>query len=97
MKVNQSVLPLFNQFIKDSKSGKRLKKNGGKISNGTIENYRYTLNNLEEFCNKTNFDLHICDVNKLTLREKKSEKNYWKKFYKKYPIARICNPCPLRI
>jgi|SRR5690606_30057858 len=84
MKAYQSILPLFHQFIKDSKSGKRLKKNGEKISNGTIDNYRFVFNNLEKFCLETKFTLRICDANRLNQREKKSEKNYWKKFYKKF-------------
>nr|WP_321234638.1 tyrosine-type recombinase/integrase [uncultured Psychroserpens sp.] len=84
MKQPQLLLPLFKQFIRDSETGKRLKKNGEKITKGSINNYRYTYKNLEQFTETTGFELRICDANKLNKRERLSEKNYWKKFYKKY-------------
>jgi|SRR5690606_4510214 len=89
MKKSKEFLPLFRHFINDSISGKRLKKNGEKISSGTVSNYKYTLDNLEEFSKVLNFDLRICDANKLTQREKKSEKIYWKKFYRKYTDCKL--------
>lgn len=84
MKKPIALVPLYQQFIRDSKTGKRLKKNGERISMGSINNYRYTLNNLEAFADNRSFDLRICDVSKLNKREYTSEKNYWKKFYKKF-------------
>ncbi len=84
MKKSLPLLPLFKQFIRDSETGKRLKKNGGKITQGSINNYRYTLNNLIHFSQQTDFELRICDASKLNKREFGSEKNYWKKFYKKF-------------
>ncbi len=84
MKKTTLILPLFKQFIRDSETGKRLKKNGNKITKGTINNYRYVLHNLIEFTNTENFELRICDAQRLTKREIASEKNYWKKFYRKF-------------
>jgi integrase len=84
MKKPLPLIPLFKQFIRDSETGKRLKKNGEKIAKGSIDNYRYTLNNLELFVETTGFELRICDASKLNKRERLSEKNYWKKFYKKF-------------
>lgn len=84
MKKTLPFLPLFKQFIRDSETGKRLKKNGEKITKGSISNYKYTLNNLELFVEITGFELRICDASKLNKRERLSEKNYWKKFYKKF-------------
>ncbi|MDO5981453.1 tyrosine-type recombinase/integrase [Flavivirga spongiicola] len=84
MKKTTILLPLFKQFIRDSETGKRLKKNGEKITKNTIDNYRYVHNNLTKFCVETDFDFRICNVYKLNTREFISEKNYWKKFYKKY-------------
>lgn len=78
------MLPLFKQFIKDSESGKRLKKNGSRITKGTIDNYRYVLHNLIEFSSSCSFELRVCDAQKLNKREQVSEKNYWKKFYRKF-------------
>lgn len=84
MKKTTPILPLFKQFIRDSETGKRLKKNGERITKGTIDNYRYVLHNLIEFTTETGFELRVCDAGKLTKREVTSEKNYWKKFYSKF-------------
>ena len=84
MKRTVELLPLFKQFIKDSETGKRLKKNGSKITKGTIANYRYVLHNLIEFSNTCDFELRLADAHKLNKRELVSEKNYWKKFYHKF-------------
>ena len=84
MKKTEALLPLFKQFIRESETGKRLKKNGEKITKNSIANYHYVYNNLTRFCLEIDFDLRICHANKLNTREQVSEKNYWKKFYKKY-------------
>ncbi|WP_422103842.1 site-specific integrase [Winogradskyella sp.] len=84
MKKTTPLLPLFRQFIRDSQTGKRLKKNGERITNSAIDNYRFTLKNIEGFIEETGFELRICDASKLNKREMGSEKNYWKKFYKKF-------------
>lgn len=84
MKKTTSIIPLFKQFIRDSETGKRLKKNGTTITKGTIDNYRYVLHNLIEFSSTCDFELRVCDAQKLTKRELASEKNYWKKFHRKF-------------
>jgi len=84
MRISKPILPLFKQFINDSESGKRLKKDGAKISKGTIDNYRYVYHNLVAFCADTNFDLRICEAHKLNQREFVAEKNYWKKFHRRF-------------
>ncbi len=93
MKKTTPLLPLFTRFIRDTQTGKRLKKNGERIKQGSIDNYRYTLNNLIKFSIKTGFELRICDVSKLSKREFVSEKNYWKKFYKKFTEYLYKNGC----
>jgi len=84
MKKVKPIIPLFNQFIKNTETGKRLKKNGERIKKEPIQNYKYVLNNLIGFTTDTDFELRICDASRLTKREYISEKNYWKKFYKKF-------------
>ena len=84
MKTTQALIPLFRQFIKESENGKRLKKNGERITKGSIDNYRYVLQNLIQFSSDTNFELRVCNIRKLTQKELISEKNYWKKFYKTF-------------
>lgn len=84
MKKTSPIIPLFQQFIRSSETGKRLKKNGERIKPQSVQNYKYVLRNLMEFSLKKDFELRICDASRLTHREYVSEKNYWKKFYKKY-------------
>jgi integrase len=84
MKPVTPIIPLFKQFIRDSETGKRLKKNGEKLTPNTILNYHYVFQNLVKFSQETEFELRVCDITKLGKRELVSEKNYWKKFYKNY-------------
>ncbi|WP_346881653.1 tyrosine-type recombinase/integrase [uncultured Algibacter sp.] len=93
MKKTTEIIPLFQLFIRESETGKRLKKNGERITKSSINNYRYALNNLQKFSLNTNFELRICDASKLNKRELLSEKNYWKKFYKKYTDYLYKNGC----
>ena len=93
MKKTSELLPLFIRFIRDTETGRRLKKNGEKIQPQTIQNYKYVLNNLEGFSTDSGFELRICDASKLTKREYTSEKNYWKKFYKKFTDYLYSNGC----
>ena len=74
----------FEKFLVDSKRGKRLQPNGKKISPGTLANYDFTRRLLGEFCEKKKFELRIRPARKLSGRKLESEKNYWKKFYKKF-------------
>ena len=84
MKKPTPVIPLFKQFIKDSETGKRLKKNGERLKSSSIFNYSYVLQNLIRFSTEIKFELRICDASKMNQREIKSEKSYWKKFYIKF-------------
>lgn len=84
MKKATPITPLFKQFIRDTETGKRLKKNGERIKPDSIQNYHYVLQNLIQFSSDTSFELRICDASKLNKRELQSEKNYWKKFYQKF-------------
>ena len=77
-------LSLFEKFISDSKKGKRLQPNGKKVSEGTIDNYTYCKKLLEKFCLSKSFHLRIKEERRLNSREFETEKNYWKKFYKKF-------------
>jgi len=83
---------LFDSFITDSARGKRLQPNGKRISAGTVANYRYSRRLLAEFCNVQQFSLRIRPVRYLNSRETETEKNYWKKFYKRF-TAYLYNDC----
>lgn len=93
MKKETLLLPLFKKFIRETETGKRLKNNGEKIKKSSIKNYKYVLNNLEKFSVQTGFELRLCDASKLTKREYLTEKNYWKKFYKKFTTYLYKNGC----
>lgn len=87
------LLPLFEKFIQDSKSGKRLQPNGKKISKGTICMYECTYKLLVGFSKKNGSCLRIKDAYKLTHRQLVNEQNYWAKFYKKFTtfLYTTCN------
>jgi hypothetical protein len=50
-----NLLQLFEKFIRDSDSGRRLQKNGKRLGKGTIENYCYLQKLLINFEVKKNF------------------------------------------
>lgn len=93
MKKSQAIIPLFKKFIRESETGKRLKKNGERIKQGSIDNYGFVLSNLIRFNKATDFELRICDASRLTKREYISEKNYWKKSYKNFTEFLYKNGC----
>ncbi len=93
MKKTLPIIPLFQQFIKETETGKRIKKNGEKIKPASIQNYHYVLQNLIKFSAENKLELRICDASKLDKRELLSEKSYWKKFYQKFTEFLYKNGC----
>lgn len=75
---------LYDKFISDSKTGRRLQPNGKRISAGTLDNYKYTAKLINKFCVEKHFRLRIRPIRALNKTELMKEKNYWKKFYKKF-------------
>ena len=75
---------LLNDFISDSYAGRRTKKNGSKISSGTIQNYLYLQKALEGFAEQSTFDIKIYVSDKLSQNEKEQANRYYKKFYKAF-------------
>jgi hypothetical protein len=84
LKKEHAFMPLFERFILDSRNGKRLQPNGKKLSTGTITTYISTKNLLSKFCQEKEFYLRIRQERYLNLRETETERNYWKKFYKRF-------------
>ena len=78
------LLKLYEKFITDSKKGKRLQPSGKRISRGTIDNYYNTYRLLRSFSEKKKFQLIIKTDRYMNRRELNSERNYWKKFYKRF-------------
>jgi integrase len=79
-----AFFPFFERFIKDSSKGKRVQPDGKRIGAGTIRNYNNTFLLLKDFCREKNFELRIRPMKYLNRREAEVEKNYWKKFYKRF-------------
>lgn len=78
------VFILLNEFIRDSSSGKRLKKNGTRISAGTVTNYQYLQKHLLGFTDTATFELKIYIASNLTQSQKERAKNYYKKLYRSF-------------
>lgn len=74
------LLPLFEQFIKDTEKGKRTKSTGERIKPQTINTYRCVQRLLTIFCDQKNYTWRVCEYQRLTKREKLRERTYWKKF-----------------
>lgn len=75
---------LFNKFINDTAKGNRLQKNGQKVKQITIDNYRNTLKFLNRFCDETKFEIRLFLVNHCTHKEINKAKIYWQQFYFKF-------------
>ena len=85
-KSNQSELDFldeFQNFIKATQKGKRLKKDGNKIAKGTQKKMECTFNLLKNFSCQKKFQLRIKILQK-NQRQINSEKIYWKRFYLKF-------------
>lgn len=78
-------MKLFEKFIKDSKSGKRLKKGSKKVSATTISNYNRVYIKLCQFSERKGFYIRIQSLSHVKgVREFKHEKQYWKDFYTRF-------------
>lgn len=78
------LLSLYEKFIHDSNKGNRLQPNGKSVTEGTVQNYYHSFLVLKRFSAEKQFELRIKPVRRLSTRELATEKNYWKKFYKRF-------------
>ncbi len=78
------LVNLFKQFIKESYSGKRLKKDGKKIKPQTIQNYEAVLNLITEFEKFDEQNIRIKTITGRNKRETDSGRKYWKQFYTRF-------------
>ncbi len=75
---------LFTEFINNSFSGIRRKKDGSKISEGTVWNYVTVRNVIQKFCEEKNFKIRLFIDSNLTQKEREKAAKYWLMFYNKY-------------
>jgi integrase len=78
------LVPLFQQFMKDSYKGKRLKPDGSRIKKQTVNNYSYVLRYLLEFEEQQTDRIRIKIIKGENKRLFTSERNYWRKFYERF-------------
>jgi integrase len=75
---------LFDEFIHNSSTGIRRKKDGSRLSEGTVGNYVTVKNSIQEFCKKKNFKIRLFVDCNLTPKEREKAFKYWLKFYDRY-------------
>lgn len=78
------VVPLFQQFIKASYKGNRVKPDGSRIKKQTVDNYGYVLRYLQEFEIVQGEPVRIRVIKGENKRLFNSERNYWRKFYERF-------------
>ena len=71
----------FHQFIRISRSGRRLTPSGKRITKGTIITYEYVEKLIQEFETNTQTKLRIQLLHRASMRMLQREKNYWKRFF----------------
>lgn len=75
---------LFDKFIKETQSGKRVQNNGKRLRNSSIEPYLWLRKLLSDFSIEKDFPLYVRNISNLKKRELLAEKKYWEKFYKHF-------------
>ena len=78
------LLPLFEKFIKDSYKGRRLKADGTRVKEQTIQNYEYVICYIKEYETKFDIALRIKVFASTNKRIFLAERKYWKKFYHEF-------------
>ncbi len=84
MNTAYNFLILFDHFISEGKSGKRLKKDGSNLRSSTLGRYVTTRNLLLRFSAMENFELRIKNFIPADIQLIKEEKAYWKGFYNSF-------------
>jgi integrase len=85
MKIKEyDLLKLFDQYLMNGRTGRRLQKNGNKIRQASLEPYAWLRKCLEDFSKSKNFHLRVKSVSRLKKRELAAERKYWKGFYREF-------------
>lgn len=75
---------LYDKLLSDLNSGRKRLPNGNLYRPDTIKTYTYIRQNLMDFCIEKKFDLRFRKVKGLSQRQLVVERNYWKRFYRKF-------------
>ena len=84
---------LFDEFIHNSSAGIRRKKDGSRLSEGTVGNYVSVKNSIQKFCDKKNFRIRLFIDCNLTQKEREKAFKYWLKFYDRYTSYLYYDTC----
>ncbi len=84
MRSSYEVLPLFEEFISDTRKGKRRKANGAPLSIGTVKNYETVLRLLQAYEEAASSKLTVRVWKGFNKRLEQTESAYWKRFFKRF-------------
>jgi integrase len=91
--MKKEMLPLFEKFIQESLNGRRVQKNGKKLSKTSVVNYKNTLLYLRKLNESYTSPIVIsCNFNKKH-HEMVSEKKYWNVFYQRFKKVMYNDQC----
>lgn len=79
MNIAFPFIPLFEQFISQSKKGKHIQANGKRLRKVVTDQYESTLQTLIRFQHDTGAELHICSMKNAPKRKTISELKRWNK------------------
>jgi integrase len=89
----KEILPLFDKFIRESKKGIRINKNGKRLSTSTIKNYQSTYRFLALLNSKDDTPITISTQFKLNRAVYLKEKKYWNNFFLNFKKTMYNNGC----
>lgn len=72
----KDLLKLYDQFLKETKQGKRLQKNRTRLRTSSIEPYEWLRKLLYDFSIAKEFPLTVVEINKLRKKEIIAEEKY---------------------
>ena len=78
------IIDLFKKFISETKSGKRLQKNGKMVSASGLKNYEALLTNLVKFFADGREEFQVNTNYKYSKRNFEKERRAYKRFYKQF-------------
>lgn len=81
---HQEFFSLYDDFISESYSGRRLTKKGERLSIKSIENYEYTKKLLLSFCAKRHFEMRIYIYDNLTAEQREEAAQWYIHFYNNF-------------
>lgn len=84
MIIEHDFIRLFTKFIKATETGRRVKQNGHRVSDGTIKNYHNTLRLLTNFTTSKKFNLKVQEIKGNNKREFNALKKYNLNFYNRF-------------